>query len=435
MRSLSVRILLASLFTVLASLAAFLITFRAMAGPATERLIHHFQARQIEDALDALGRGGPAAAAAYLERMNQSLGATHYLTDADGKDVVTGEDRSALVNTPRPWFGPPTIGDRIVVVEPSPDGRHRLIILAPPPFNVWAFAPYFALIIAAIALLCWVLAIGIVTPLRETAAAVDKFGQGDLTVRIPTTRPDEIGNLARAFNDMAVRIQTLLTAERRLLQDISHELRSPLARLNIAIELARTADDRDAAATRLQKEVNRLASLVGALLEVTRAEGDPSARRSEELRIGHILRDVVQSCSLEAEARRCRLVVSDQSDRTLHGDPELLRRALENVVRNAIRYAPEDTDVELRTADGPLGVAVSVRDTGRGVPDDMLPRLTQPFFRVEDARDYSSSGGVGLGLSIAHRAVQLHHGTLVAENAHPGLRVTLTFRDAASDAA
>jgi len=162
MRSLSVRILLASLFTVLASLAAFLITFRAMAGPATERLIHHFQARQIEDALDALGRGGPAAAAAYLERMNQSLGATHYLTDADGKDVVTGEDRSALVNTPRPWFGPPTIGDRIVVVEPSPDGRHRLIILAPPPFNVWAFAPYFALIIAAIALLCWVLAIGIV---------------------------------------------------------------------------------------------------------------------------------------------------------------------------------------------------------------------------------------------------------------------------------
>jgi two-component system sensor histidine kinase CpxA len=280
-----------------------------------------------------------------------------------------------------------------------------------------------------------VLAIGIVTPLRETAAAVDKFGQGDLTVRIPTTRPDEIGNLARAFNDMAVRIQTLLTAERRLLQDISHELRSPLARLNIAIELARTADDRDAAAARLQKEVNRLASLVGALLEVTRAEGDPSARRSEELRIGHILRDVVQSCSLEAEARRCRLVVSDQSDRTLHGDPELLRRALENVVRNAIRYAPEDTDVELRTADGPLGVAVSVRDTGRGVPDDMLPRLTQPFFRVEDARDYSSSGGVGLGLSIAHRAVQLHHGTLVAENAHPGLRVTLTFRDAASDAA
>src|SRR4030095_1200682 len=100
-------------------------------------------------------------------------------------------------------------------------------------------------------------------PLREPAAAVDKFGQGDLTVRIPTTRPDEIGNLARAFNDMAVRIQTLLTAERRLLQDMSDELRSPLRRLNSAIELARTADDRDAAAARLQKEGNPLGRPVG----------------------------------------------------------------------------------------------------------------------------------------------------------------------------
>jgi two-component system sensor histidine kinase CpxA len=435
MRSLSIRILLASLGTVLASLAAFLITFRAMAGPATERLIHHFQAQQIEDALDALERGGPTEAAAYLERINRSLGALHYLTDATGRDVVSGEDRSGLLNTPRPWLGPPRLDSRIIVVNPSPDGRHRLIILAPPPFDVWAFAPYFALILAAIALLCWVLAVGIVTPLRDVAAAVDRFGRGDLTVRVSSTRRDEIGNLARAFNHMAVRIQTLLAAERRLLQDISHELRSPLARLDIAIELARTADDRDAAAARLQKEVNRLASLVGALLEVTRVEGDPSTRRSEEVRVSDILHDVVQSCSLEADARQCRLVVSDASGRTLRGDPELLRRALENVVRNAIRFAPAGTDVELQTEDGPSGVVVTVRDTGKGVPADLLPRLTQPFFRVEDARDYSSSGGVGLGLSIAHRAVELHHGTLVAENAHPGLRVTLTFPDTAAGTA
>jgi signal transduction histidine kinase len=434
MRSLSVRILLASLGTVLGSLVAFLLTFGAVSGPATERLIHHFQARQIEDALDTLKQGGPRAAASYLERLDRSLGATHYLTDTTGRDVVTREDRSVLLNTPRPWLGPPRLDDRIIVVEPSPDGQHRLIILAPPPFNIWSFAPYFALIIVAIAALCWVLAVGIVTPLRAVGAAVDRFGRGDLTVRVPTTRRDEIGALAKAFNHMAERIQTLLGAERRLLQDISHELRSPLARLNIAIELARTADDRDAAASRLQKEVNRLASLVGALLEVTRVEGDPSIRRSEEIRVGDILHDVVQSCSLEAEARRCRLVMSDGSGCALHGDPELLRRALENVVRNAIRYAPHESDVELRTEDRPEGVVVTVRDAGQGVPDDMLPRLTQPFFRVEGARE-SSSGGVGLGLSIAHRAVQLHHGTLVAENAHPGLRVTLTFPDTAIDAA
>ena len=228
---------------------------------------------------------------------------------------------------------------------------------------------------------------------------------------------------------MAGRIETLLTAERRLLQDISHELRSPLARLNIGIELARTADDRGAAAIRLQKEVDRLTSLVGSLLEVTRVEGDPTTRRSEDVKVGVILRDVVQTCSLEAEARNCRLVVNEVAVRTLRGDPELLRRAIENVVRNAIRYAPPGTDVELRADDGPSGLVITVRDAGAGVPDESLPRLVQPFFRAEDARDYSPSSGVGLGLSIAHRAVQLHHGTLIAENAHPGLRVKLTFPD------
>ena len=111
------------------------------------------------------------------------------------------------------------------------------------------------------------------------------------------------------------------------------------------------------------------------------------------------------------------------------GDPELLRRAVENVVRNAIRYAPAQTDVELEARDEPHALTISVRDAGTGVPDELLPRLAQPFFRVEDARDYAPDSGVGLGLSIAQRAVQLHHGRLVAENAHPGLRVTLTFPD------
>jgi len=427
MRSLSVRILLASLGTVLVALVAFLLVFRAMVGPASERLIRHFQSRQIEDAQLAYERGGPAEVEAYLDRLNRSLGATHYLTDAAGRDVVNGADRSALLNTPRPWFGPPELDGRIIVVDPSPDGRYRLIIQAPPPFDVWAFAPYYALILAAVTLLCWLLAVDIVTPLRELAGAVDRFGRGELATRVTTTRRDEIGHLSQAFNVMASRIETLLTAERRLLQDISHELRSPLARLNIATELVRTAEDRDAAASRLQKEVNRLTSLVGSLLEVTRAEGDPSSRRSEPVQIDALVRDVVASCSLEAEARQCRLVVKHSSERTLHGDPELLRRAVENVVRNAIRYAPPQTEVEISAENDQTGVVISVRDAGVGVPDGLLPRLAQPFFRVEDARDYSPNGGVGLGLSIAQRAVQLHQGTLVAENAHPGLRVTLTF--------
>jgi signal transduction histidine kinase len=427
MRSLLLRILLATLATMLVSLAIFGIALAALIGPINERLIHHFQSRQIEDARDALARGGPAAVGAFLQRATRGLGATHYLVDRQGVDVVTGENRAALLNAPRSRFGPPRIGDKIVVIEPSPDGQYQLLIVATPLLDAWSFAPYFAVMMAAVALLGWWLAIDIVRPLRAIATAVDRFGRGELGARVQAQRGDEIGRLGDAFNQMAARIETLLTAERRLLQDISHELRSPLARLNIAIELARTAPDRDAAAARLQKEVDRLTALVGSILEVTRAEGDPGARRSEVVDVETLLRDVAQTCQLEAEARQCRLVVRAGVARPIQGDSELLRRALENVVRNAIRYAPAGTDVELQAEEGPKGLTITVRDTGSGVPDQFLPRLSQPFFRVEDARDYSATGGVGLGLSIARRAVQLHRGTLVAENANPGLRVTLTF--------
>jgi signal transduction histidine kinase len=430
MRSLLLRSLLASLVTILVSLAVFATALAVIVGPVNERLIRHFQARQIEDLEDALARGGRSEVLPLLRRLDASLGATHYLTDSRGIDVVTGEDRSPLLNAPRrAFFGPPRSGDNLVVVAPSADGRYRLIISAPPPLDAWSFVPYFVLILAAVGLLGWLLTRTIVSPLQALAGAVNRFGRGELTARVATTRSDEIGQLTRAFNEMADRIETLLTAERRLLQDISHELRSPLARLNIAIELARTAEDRDAAATRLQKEVDRLTGLVGSLLEVTRVEGDPATRRSEPVPVRDLLRQVVESCALEAEARPCRLVVDDAAGRVLLGDAELLRRALENIVRNAIRYAPPGSDVELRTEDGPDGLVVMVRDAGSGVPEELLPRLAQPFFRAEDARDYSPTGSVGLGLSIAQRAVQLHHGTLVAENAHPGLRVTVRFPD------
>jgi two-component system sensor histidine kinase CpxA len=427
-RSLYVRILLALVGTVLASLVAFLATFFAMTQPAQVRLLRQFQARQIEEAAETYQRSGAAALAAYLGSLDRTwTGATHYVVDADDRDVISGENRSALVNARRgPLGGPPEIDGRLVIVERAKNAPYRLLILAPPPFNVWSFVPYFVLILAAVALVCWLIALTIVRPVRQLATAVDHFGGGDLATRIPTPRGDEVGDLSRAFNRMAERIETLMTAERRLLQDISHELRSPLARLHLAIELARTAPDRDQALGRIQKEVDRLTTLVGTLIEMTRAEGDPTARKSQPVSLAALVDEVVQSCSLEAQARHCRFVVSHESDGTIQGDPELLRRAIENIVRNAIRYAPEGSEIDVRVDDRNAVTNISVRDAGPGVPQDALPRLAQPFFRVDDSRD-AATGGVGLGLAIAQRAIHLHHGTLSAENAHPGLRVTLSM--------
>jgi len=209
-----------------------------------------------------------------------------------------------------------------------------------------------------------------------------------------------------------------------LLQDVSHELRSPLARLSFAAELTRTAPDRGAAVERLKKEIDRLTDLVGTLVEVTRAEGDPSATRLEPLQLGELLRSVVDDCRVDADARGCSIGVNGEVDLTLRGDRELLRRAVENVVRNAIRYTPRGSTVDVKMESAGHNARISVRDCGPGVPEELLPKIFQPFFRVDDSRD-SSTGGVGLGLAIAYRAISVHHGRLWAQNVHPGLNVCI----------
>ena len=139
-----------------------------------------------------------------------------------------------------------------------------------------------------------------------------------------------------------------------------------------------------------------------------------------------VVRAVAADCDLEAEARGCRLAVETMIDRHTSGNPELLRRAFENALRNAIRYAPRGTLVEVRCEERGPDLVVSVRDFGPGVPDEALPQLGNAFYRVDASRD-PSTGGLGLGLAIARRAIQLHHGTWSAENAHPGLRLTMTI--------
>jgi two-component system sensor histidine kinase CpxA len=417
--------LVASFATLLVAFVAFVLMFAVQTAPKINAVFHRFQELQVDEAVAALRHGGASEVSAYLQRLHAAVGFDYYLTDTTGRDVISGVDRSSLLGHGR-FRRPLQVDDHIVLSESSSDGGFHLLILAQPPFKFQDFLPYYLIVFATVGLLWWLLAIGIASPLRQLTLVVDRFGRGDFESRARYDRRDEIGNLARAFNDMAGRMQTLLTAERGLLQDISHELRSPLARLSIGIELLRTTDDRGRAITRLEDEVNRLVTLVGALIEVTRSEGDPASRKSEAMDVEAVVRDVVKSGTLESDLRGCHIVISGRAPEVVFGDPELIRRAIDNVLRNAIRYAPSRTTIDVQMDESPEQTVVSIRDAGPGVPAALLPRLTESFFRVDPAR-HADTGGMGLGLAIASRAIQLHHGTLVAENADPGLRVTLTI--------
>ena len=275
-----------------------------------------------------------------------------------------------------------------------------------------------------IAVLGWILAAHLAVPLRRLRRLVDRFGHGDLGARANSTRKDEIGELSRSFDEMAGRIQTLLSAERRLLQDVSHELRSPLTRLDVAVDLAATSDDPREFLGRIKRDVGRLTVLVNELLQLTRAEGDPSAHHLEGMRLDELVESLIEDCRMEAGAKGCRLICSGVEECTVLGEPELLRRAVENVMRNAIRHAPEGSAVEIGLRrDGGMAVIV-VRDSGPGVPEDVLDAIFEPFFRVEGDRS-RASGGVGLGLAIARRAVDLCRGRISAQNACPGLVVKI----------
>ena len=190
-----------------------------------------------------------------------------------------------------------------------------------------------------------------------------------------------------------------MTAERRLLLDVSHELRSPLTRLDVAIDLAIKREDRGPLLAAHQADISRLSDLVGELLHLTRVEGDPSARQLEVVRPGDLLSGLVEDCALEAEAKGCRLQFHAEPTDSIRGDVELLHRAFENVIRNAIRHAPEGTTVVVSLEPRGKGLRIMVRDFGPGVPTGALSSIFETFFRVEGDRS-RNSGGVGLGLSI-----------------------------------
>jgi signal transduction histidine kinase len=387
---------------------------------------------QLQSARHAFESGGRAAAASYLAELNRLFGTSHFLLNSGGVDVVSGEQRGKLlpaapVSRSRSW-----IHGQYVVTHRSEDGRYWFLAVDPRTPNQWTLSPFYALVIAVAGTLCWLAAIAVVSPIRRLTAVVERFGRGDLSARAAMTRGDEIGELARSFDGMAERLQTLVTSERRLLQDISHELRSPLTRLKLAIRLARTATDQKSALDRVDREANRITSLVSEIVEMTRMEGDPAARAMEPVELARVVEETVDDCRIEAQLfRGCNIRVQGKLSAEVSGDRELLRRAVENVLRNAIRYSPEKSNIDLTLAEKASSASLVVRDYGPGVPAELLNQIFEPFFRVGEARD-EETGGIGLGLSIAKRSVRLHRGTITAENAEPGLRVKIEIPAIAS---
>jgi two-component system sensor histidine kinase CpxA len=391
------------------------------AGSPVARLVRF----QLEEARVAYETGGRPALQAFLENVQKIYHAQGILTDDHGRDLLTGASRSDLVERARRRSFPFFRTGADMIARAAEDGRYWFFYIVPgEPPGAWFLTPDHLFILAVAVLLCYWLAIEVTKPVRSLQKAVERFGRGDLSARVNSTRRDELGQLARTFDRMAGRIETLLTAERRLLLDISHELRSPLARLGVAVELARSGDDREAALNRIQKESDRLNSLVGGLLQVTRAEGDPNSLRRNPVRLDELLRQLVEDAHIEAVARGCKLDYERSEPVTVEGDPELLRRAMENIIRNAIRYSPKESAIEISLVRNDGKALVDVRDHGPGVPEEALPRLFDPFYRVETDRG-RASGGIGLGLSIARRAVELHKGAIRARNANPGLEVEL----------
>jgi two-component system sensor histidine kinase CpxA len=426
MRTLSLRVVVTFSITFIATAVAMFLISGHIARNTVGQFFEGSMTLELQQASRAYETGGAQSVAHYLAETDEALKGTRFLTDAKGRDLVSGEDRSAMMATGFNSIGmPKRRNGQFIIVKASGDGRYRLVVVAPPPLGFSRFIPYFLLLGLAIVLLGWELSARIVSPLRRVAETVNRFGRGDLSARVQCDRRDEIGVLARAFNSMAGRIETLLTAERRLLQDVSHELRSPLARLSFAAELM--SDTASSQATgRVRREIERLSQLVGSLLEMTSAEGDPSSRKTRRVSIVELVREIAEDCKVESAVRNVQIDMQVHSKVFVDGDPELLRRAIENVLRNAIRFAPADSSVSVQLEQNAENVTLKVRDFGSGVPEEMLGRIFDPFFRVEESRD-GATGGVGLGLSIARRAVLLHHGSLTAENADPGLQVNVTI--------
>jgi signal transduction histidine kinase len=272
--------------------------------------------------------------------------------------------------------------------------------------------------------LCFFLNRHITTPLFELRRGTETIAAGDFSARVPPSlhdRRDEIGQLGRDFDRMAERLEALVAGHKRLLGDVSHELRSPLSRLLVALGLARkaTVEDMPELLERIGLEAKRLDSLIGQLLTLSRIESGSHAATAASIDLTALVHEVVADADFEARAQSQRVVVTAFEECTVSGFEELLRSAIENVVRNGVRFTREGTSVDVSVRRERDRAVIRVRDQGPGVPEAMLSEIFLPFRRVQTTNGAPNEGS-GLGLAIAHRAVSVNGGTIRAKNAADG---------------
>ena len=272
-------------------------------------------------------------------------------------------------------------------------------------------------------LICALLARYLTRPITRLRTAAQKIAAGDLRARAGTNsvQLDEVGQLVQDFDLMAERLEVLIGAQQRLISDVSHELRSPLTRLKLALDLARSdsASENSPALDRIEREAERLSALVGMLLTLSRLESGDSAPASTMVHIPDLLAEIAADVEIEAQSRGCSVAMERMQECWIEGDQELLRSAFENVVRNAIRYTQPGTAVQISIKCETNDVRILVHDHGPGVPESELDNLFKPFYRVDRSRE-RRTGGVGLGLAIAERAIKLHNGKIKAGNLQEG---------------
>ncbi|MFZ0771750.1 MAG: ATP-binding protein [Candidatus Sulfotelmatobacter sp.] len=446
MKSLFLKIFLSfwvaiALFVVLAILVTLVFRPRSATWEA-------LRTTALNDAVSAYEEGGDRQLRQYLDNLDATQHVRAYLFNEQGEEI---SHRGAPDWAIRVAFGGPRVPRDGIVFPPPPvqrdsrassDGKHRYtLVMGLPPGPRVFFGPRgmpvpgLIILVLSSGFVCYLLAWYMTKPVARLRAAAQQLAGGDLAARAGnpgSRRRDEIAGLMRDFDTMASRMETLVNAQSRLLNDISHELRSPLARLNVALGLARQRSGPESASMldRIELEASRLNELIGRLLTLARLEDGEQRVPATPVLLDEVVLTVAEDAEFEAQARHCH-VGSDipAGNWGVRGDASLLHSAIENVVRNAIRYTREGTTVEIRlemiqksnSAEAVVGVA----DCGLGVPPDALEKLFQPFYRLDDDRG-RQTGGVGLGLAITERAVRFHGGRVAAFNrAEGGLLVEI----------